>query len=193
MRARTSRGAVVALLSAAALLIAATGAAREAEAQASPAPKTSLPDVEDEVMCTICGTLLELSDSPQAQREKAFIRHLIAEGKTKQQIKDDLVAQYGEAVLATPPASGFDLSAYLVPALALIAAAVAIGLGVWRWRRTGRRGPPGGSAGPPAGEESERLDADLRATSCSGTSPDAAYAPYVVHQRRITWAAPGTD
>ncbi len=141
-------------LSVAVLLVAAP-AARAAQ------PQTSLPDVEDEVMCTICGTLLELSDSPQAQREKAFIRHLIAEGKTKQQIKDDLVAQYGEEVLATPPASGFDLSAYVVPALALIAAAVAIGLGVWRWRRTGRRGPPGGSAGAPEGEESERLDADL--------------------------------
>ncbi len=157
MRERRFRGAAVALMSAAALLLAVAGAARGA----GPEPQTSLPDVEDEVMCTICGTLLELSDSPQAQREKAFIRHLIAEGKTKQQIKDDLVTQYGEEVLATPPASGFDLSAYVVPALALIAAAVAIGLGVWRWRRTGRRGPPGGSAGPPEGEESKRLDADL--------------------------------
>src|SRR3954454_4459902 len=125
-------------------------------------PKASLTDIESEVMCPICGTLLELSDSPQAQREKAYIRHLISEGKTKQQIEDALVAQYGNAVLANPPASGFDLSAYLVPALAILAAAVAIALGVWRWRRSGRRGPPGGSAEPPLGEsEEKRLDADL--------------------------------
>jgi cytochrome c-type biogenesis protein CcmH len=145
----------VALSVVAALLVAVAPAARAA------GPQKLLPDIEDEVMCPICGTLLELSDSPQAQREKAFIRHLIVQGKTKQQIEDTLVAQYGNSVLANPPASGFDLSAYVVPALALLAVAIAIGFGVWRWRRQGRRGPPGGSAGPPGGEESKRLDADL--------------------------------
>jgi cytochrome c-type biogenesis protein CcmH/NrfF len=129
---------------------------------ASAQTRASLPDIEDEVMCPICGTLLELSDSPQAQREKAFIRHLIVQGKTKSQVEDALVAQYGESVLANPPASGFDLSAYVVPALALLAIAIAIGFGVWRWRGTGRRGPPGGSAGDaPGGEDEKRLDADL--------------------------------
>ena len=43
-------------------------------------------DVEDEVMCPICGTLLELSDSPQARREKAFIAEMIAAGKSKAEI-----------------------------------------------------------------------------------------------------------
>jgi cytochrome c-type biogenesis protein CcmH len=125
-------------------------------------PKTNLPAVESQVMCPICGTLLELADSPQADRERAFIRHEIARCRSEQQIKDDLVAQYGESVLATPPAAGFDLSAYLVPAIAILAAAIAIALGVWRWRRSGRRGPP---SGPGArrldSKESERLDADL--------------------------------
>jgi cytochrome c-type biogenesis protein CcmH len=133
-----------------------------AAAAANPAPKTNLPAVESEVMCPICGTLLELADSPQADRERAFIRHEIAAGKTEQQIKDDLVDQYGDSVLATPPASGFDLSAYLVPALAILAAAIAIALGVWRWRRQGRRGPPSGPAGPRLDSaETKRLDEDL--------------------------------
>jgi cytochrome c-type biogenesis protein CcmH/NrfF len=125
-------------------------------------PKTTLPAIEQQVMCPICGTLLELANSPQADRERAFIRRLIARGKSEQQIKDALVAQYGQTVLATPPASGFDLSAYLVPAIAVAAAALAIGLGVWRWRRQSRRGPPSGPAGPRLKEsESERLDTDL--------------------------------
>ena len=42
-------------------------------APAPAAPQTSIADVEDEVMCPICGTLLELAESPQAQRERAFI------------------------------------------------------------------------------------------------------------------------
>ena len=65
-------------------------------------PQTELPDIEDEVMCPICGTLLELAESPQAERERVYISRLIAEGKTKAEIKDALVAQYGDRVLALP-------------------------------------------------------------------------------------------
>src|SRR4051812_15073803 len=87
-------------------------------------PQTSLPDIEDEVMCPICGTLLELSNSPQAAGEKTFIAKLIAAGKSKQEIKDALVAQYGQEVLALPKGSGFDLTVYLVPVIAFLVAVV---------------------------------------------------------------------
>lgn len=127
-------------------------------------PQTTLTDIEDEVMCPICGTLLELAESPQAERERAFISGLIAEGRTKAEIKDELVAQYGDRVLALPQGSGFDLSAYLVPAIAFLLAAAAVAISVWRWRNR-----PGGSDGGdvettptgPSGEEAERLEADL--------------------------------
>lgn len=126
-------------------------------------PQTSINDVEDEVMCPICGTLLELAESPQAERERVLVKRLIAEGKSKAEVKDALVAQYGPAVLALPEGSGFDLSAYLVPAIAFAAAAVALALGVRRWRRASKpsgRGSPGAAAAP-QGEDAERLEADL--------------------------------
>jgi cytochrome c-type biogenesis protein CcmH len=133
-----------------------------APAVAAPAPQTNIADVEDEVMCPICGTLLELAESPQAQRERAFVKRLIAAGKTKAEIKDALVAQYGRAVLAQPSGSGFDLSAYLVPAIAFAIAVVALALGVRRWRKAGRTSPPGSSApAGPKGEDAERLETDL--------------------------------
>lgn len=133
---------------------------------ASPAlaatPQASLPDVEDEVMCPICGTLLELAESPQAQRQRAFVRRMIAEGRTKAEIKEALVAQYGREVLALPRGSGFDLSAYLVPAIAFAVAVVALAIGVRRWRRAGDRRHSDGAAGKgPRGEDAERLEADL--------------------------------
>ncbi len=113
-------------------------------------------------MCPICGTLLELADSPQAEREKVFVAKLVAEGKTKAEIKDALVAQYGPAVLALPKASGFDLSAYLVPIVAILLAAVALAFSVARWRRDGRAlAAPESSAHGPQGEDAERLEADL--------------------------------
>jgi len=129
---------------------------------AAASAKVNISDVEDEVMCPICGTLLELSDSPQARRQKVYVAKLVAEGRTKAEIKDALVGQYGPAVLALPEARGFDLSAYLVPVVALIVAVCALAFGVARWRRDGDRSPPPGAATPPQGEEAERLEADLR-------------------------------
>jgi cytochrome c-type biogenesis protein CcmH len=115
-------------------------------------------------MCPICGTALNLSSSPQADRERAFIRREIAAGKTKQEIKDELVAQYGTEVLAEPPKSGFDLTAWLVPAAAILLAAIAIAFGLWRWRRAGRAGAaprPAEGDQPLDPSDAERLDADL--------------------------------
>lgn len=150
MRARAILLAALAL----ALLAPAAGAAERA----------SLTEIEKQVMCPVCGTLLQLAESPQAQRERVFINNLIDEGKSEGEIKDALVAEYGNEVLALPPDSGFSLSAYVVPILALLVAAAALAIGVLRWRRAG-----GGSDGddgaprPPAPSErdSERLDADL--------------------------------
>jgi cytochrome c-type biogenesis protein CcmH len=131
-------------------------------ADAAPAPmrQVEISDIEDEVMCPICGTLLELADSPQARREKAFIAHLIAAGRSRAEIKDALVTEYGSEVLALPEGSGFDLSAYLVPAIAFVVALVALAIGVGRWRGRGGDGT-GPSSGPPGEEDSERLDADI--------------------------------
>ncbi len=136
-------------------------------AAAAQEPQTSLPDIEDEVMCPICGVTLELAtEAPQAIQEREFIRDRIAQGLTKEEIKDELVAEFGPEVLAVPEAEGFDLAAWLVPGAAILAAAVAIFVGVRRWRRAG---PGGDGEGPgAAGEdeelseaESKRLDADL--------------------------------
>jgi cytochrome c-type biogenesis protein CcmH len=142
------RASAVLLLAAAASLLAAAPA---------PAAGASLTDIEDEVMCPVCGTLLELSEAPQAERERVFIRRLIADGQSKQQIKDALVAEYGPGVLATPRGSGFDLTAYLVPVAAFVLAAIAIALAVRRWRL--RPEPAPGPA--PSSEEAERLDSDI--------------------------------
>ena len=135
---RRARWPAALLVALAAFAAAPRGAGRRRRGRSQ--PKTTLPDVEDEVMCPICGTALNLSASPQADRERAFIRRQIAAGKTKDQIEDELVAQYGTRVLAEPPKSGFDLTAWLVPGAAILLAAVAIALGLRRWRRAARDG-----------------------------------------------------
>jgi cytochrome c-type biogenesis protein CcmH len=126
----------------------------------APDARTSLADIEDEVMCPICGTTLQLSQSPQAERERVFIQRLIAEGRSKDEIKDALVAEYGPEVLALPETEGFDLAAWLVPATAIVVAGVAIFVGLRRWRRDeGRVDEANRSAIDP--KDRERLDEDL--------------------------------
>ena len=129
---------------------------------AAAAENASLTELEKQVMCPVCGTLLQLAESPQAQRERVFINRLIDEGKTEAEVKDALVAEYGDEVLALPPDSGFSLSAYVVPIVAFLIAAAALAVGVLRWRRAGDGGddsPP--QVAGPSDEDSERLDADL--------------------------------
>jgi cytochrome c-type biogenesis protein CcmH len=126
------------------------------------APRTTLPVIEREVMCATCRIPLNVAESPQADRERAFIRGLIAEGRTEAQIKRALVAQYGPAVLGLPSAKGFDLAAYLVPAGAVVASLCLLALLLPRWRRRARAE---GAAAPRAAElspsDAARLEADL--------------------------------
>jgi cytochrome c-type biogenesis protein CcmH len=123
-------------------------------------PKTSLADVEDEVMCPVCGVPLSIAEAPQAQREREFIRVLIARGYDKPRIKRALEAEFGPAVLALPRKSGFDLAAYLVPILLGLAAAGGLGIALVRWRRRGPPPPPAAPVGV-SGADAQRLDEDL--------------------------------
>ncbi len=134
--------------------------AAPAAALAAPPHRTSLSDVEDEVMCVVCRIPLNVAAAPEADRERALIRTLVARGRTKEQIKDELVAQYGERVLATPATSGFDLTAWLVPGLLVLAGLVALGLTLPRWRGSAAPRPAAdGAALDPV--DSRRLDEEL--------------------------------
>ena len=127
-------------------------------------PKTTLPDVEDEVMCVECGTALNVSTSPVADREREFIRRRIADGMSKPEIKAALVEEYGPKVLAVPEGGGFDVAAWLVPGLLSLIALVGVGIAALRWRGRREDEPESGDDGPELDpDDRRRLDADLAA------------------------------
>ena len=133
-----------------------------ATAVAQGCPQTSLGDIEDEVMCPVCGTPLSLaSEAPQAQDERAYIQRLIDRCESKDQIKKALVAQYGENILALPGDEGNDdlgdVLVYAIPAVGIVLAAAGIAFAVIRWRRPAPRGR--GSTVPAA--EGARLEDDM--------------------------------
>ena len=160
---RTSPTPTPAVLVLAALLLAL--AAPAGAAAAAPAAKTTLPAVESQAMCVTCKIPLNVAQSPQSDRERAYIQSLIVLGDTESEIKHALVGQYGPAVLGLPAAHGFDLAAYLVPLAFLLALVALVAVLLPRWRRRARAQAlavaVGGGAAPLNPVDSARLDADL--------------------------------
>ena len=115
-------------------------------------PRTSLSYLEGQVMCPTCHTTLDQSDASAARRIEAFIQTRIDQCATADQIKSELVANFGEGILAAPPHKGFDLLAWWLPLGGLAAGALLLGFGVWRWSRA--RTPE--DRPPPVDDETER-------------------------------------
>jgi cytochrome c-type biogenesis protein CcmH len=112
--------------------LAAVALALAAPAWAAPNPA----ELESELVCPVCETTLDQSDAPVARRMKAYIRERIAAGASEAQIKDELVEQFGPAVLAEPAKEGFDLLAWALPLAAVVLGAGVVGVLVWRWSRS---------------------------------------------------------
>ena len=135
------------MLALVAVAVAAAAGALGQPAQAADRPSAS--QLESELVCVTCKETLDESDSPIARRMKAYIRRRIAQGATGTQIKDELVAEFGQEVLATPPTHGFDLLAWVLPIGGIGVGAVGLGGLAWAWSR--RRGGGGGATGRAAG------------------------------------------
>jgi|WetSurMetagenome_2_1015567.scaffolds.fasta_scaffold606902_1 cytochrome c-type biogenesis protein CcmH len=98
--------------------------------------------------------------SQASDEVKQQIRVLLSSGKTKQEVLDAFVQQYGKRILAQPRAEGFGLLLYVGPVLAF-------GLGsaglIVLVRRLARKG--GDPAPPPPSidqQYADRLDEELR-------------------------------
>ena len=101
----------------------------------------TLAELQHEVMCPTCHQLLELSDAPVADRIRAFMRGRIAAGDTKSEIERRLVAEFGEAVLASPPKRGFGLLAWLLPLVGLTGTGLVVAVAARTWvARDGEEG-----------------------------------------------------
>jgi cytochrome c-type biogenesis protein CcmH len=114
------------------------------------------------MMCVVCKTPLAVSQSPQADAERALISRLIARGETKSQIESAMVANYGPAVLGLPPAHGFDVTLYVLPPVVLLAGAALLVYTLPRWRqRTRAAAATQSPATPPEPEDARRLEEEL--------------------------------
>ena len=128
-------------------------------ALATPALSLTVNEVAREVRCPTCNTPLDVSNSPAADRMKIFIADRIAKGDDKQEIIDALVVEFGRGVLATPPKSGFDLLAWIVPIVLVVGGLAAIPFVTRAWARRRQDTAPAPEIAP---DDAARLDEELR-------------------------------
>ncbi len=126
--------------------------------------RPTLSELEGQVMCPSCHTPLDQSESPAADRIRAFIRARIRAGDTRSEIKERLAREFGPAILAAPPRKGFDLLAWWLPVVGVAGGGIALAVLAWRWSAArGEAGVPAVSASadglPP--ELERRVDEEL--------------------------------
>lgn len=142
-----------------------TGAAATSSFAAT--PRADFADVEDEIMCDTCNVALYIAESPRADQLRTQIRDLIAEGRTKQQIKAQLKAEYGPNILAEPDKDGLGILAYVLPVAFALGLLGLMAILLPRWRR--RAADPAlatgfeslGPAQRPSPDDEARLDDEL--------------------------------
>lgn len=147
-----------------AVLLAAAIALPAGSAAAVTRATVSFTQMEQQFMCVECHEALNVAQSQESYSERGYLRQLIAEGLGPKQIKAQMVAAYGPAVLSTPPASGFNLTIYVLPPAIVLLGAGALALALPRWRRRTREAAAESAAHPlPAfdPDDARRLDEDL--------------------------------
>jgi cytochrome c-type biogenesis protein CcmH len=154
------------------------------------------PDVEQqthaiaaELRCPVCQNL-SVADSPSelAQQMRASIEEQLRQGKSPEEVKRFFVSKYGDWVLLAPPAKGFNLLLWLLPAIAAVCGVILVGFALRRWARKKAVQPADATLqSPPAAEDRReflaakqaRLDAEMKELDFdfqAGKLSDADYA-----------------
>jgi len=77
--------------------------------------------IAKDLYCPVCENVpLDVCPTQACAQWRALIREKLTEGWTEEQIKQYFVDQYGDRVLAQPPARGLNLLVYIIPPLFFI-------------------------------------------------------------------------
>lgn len=100
-------------------------------------------DLEEAMTC-LCGCGQTIKNCPHQNCGYAIparkrVDTYLNEGKSKAEILDIFVTQYGEEALATPTKKGFNLLGYIMPFAVLLIAGVVIMIIIRKWTAKGLR------------------------------------------------------
>ena len=92
--------------------------------------------IAKQLYCPVCENIpLDVCGTQACEQWRGLIRQRLAEGWSEGQIKNYFVSQYGDRVLATPPAHGLNWLVYVIPPLAIFAGAVVLYQAFRSWKR----------------------------------------------------------
>lgn len=93
-----------------------------------------------QLYCPVCENIpLDVCPTQACAEWRELIRLRLAQGRTEQEIKDEFAKQYGDRVLASPPAKGLHVAVYIIPPIAILAGAFIL----FQALRSMRRGSSG--------------------------------------------------
>jgi cytochrome c-type biogenesis protein CcmH len=99
--------------------------------------------IAKDLYCPVCENIpLDVCGTQACVQWRGLIRERLEQGWTEQQIKDYFVAQYGDRVLATPPARGLNWLVYILPPLAIVAGAFVLFQLTRSWRQASNTAGP---------------------------------------------------
>ena len=89
-------------------------------------------EINRSLMCPLCsGQTIDQSSSELSTQMRALVREKLEQGGTREEILQFFVERYGEAVLAEPIKSGFNLIVWVTPILAIFV----IGIVLWKFAK----------------------------------------------------------
>jgi cytochrome c-type biogenesis protein CcmH len=148
------------------------GAAQEIGSgqEVAPAPIPLTPDqeelaaeIEGELKCPVCRSQsVRTSRSFMAEDMSRQVRRMVADGKSKEEIREYFVARYGDYIILAPRKEGFAWTVWLLPFALVLGGAATIFALTRRWKS---RPPPAAPAAPPSQSTwMKRLERELKET-----------------------------
>ncbi|MFC1922816.1 cytochrome c-type biogenesis protein CcmH [Chloroflexota bacterium] len=92
--------------------------------------------IAKQLYCPVCENIpLDVCPTQACAQWRELIREKLSAGWTEAEIKTYFVAQYGDRVLASPPATGLNWLVYIIPPLVIIAGAYILYRALLSWRQ----------------------------------------------------------
>ena len=120
--------------------------------------------IAKQLYCPVCENIpLDVCPTQACAQWRELIREKLADGWSEDEIKTYFVAQYGDRVLASPPARGLNWLIYVIPPLVIIGGIYILYRALIAWRQT----PPASVDGAQPGEQLDddyvaRIEDELR-------------------------------